>query len=51
MSRLISSTFRLSIEARFFISHEKNHTVTQSTFDDPCRMLNKSGVTGFDSGL
>jgi plastocyanin len=34
-----------------FEFHEKNHTVTQSSFDDPCRKLNESGVTGFDSGF
>jgi hypothetical protein len=34
-----------------FISHQKNHTVTQSAFDDPCRKLSENGVTGFDSGL
>jgi plastocyanin len=34
-----------------FEFHQKNHTVTQSAFDDPCRMLNESGVTGFDSGF
>jgi plastocyanin len=34
-----------------FEFHQKNHTVTQSAFDDPCRMLDESGVTGFDSGF
>jgi len=34
-----------------FEFHEKNHTVTQSAFDDPCRKLNANGVTGFDSGF
>jgi len=34
-----------------FEFHQKNHTVTQSAFDDPCRKLNESGVTGFDSGF
>lgn len=34
-----------------FNSHQKNHTVTQSSFEDPCRRLNANGVTGFDSGL
>lgn len=32
-----------------FEFHQKNHTVTQSSFDDPCRRLNKDGVLGFDS--
>jgi len=34
-----------------FEFHQKNHTVTQSAFDDPCRPLNKDGVVGFDSGF
>jgi len=34
-----------------FEFHQKNHTVTQSSFDDPCRKLNNNGVTGFDSGF
>lgn len=34
-----------------FEFHQKNHTVTQSSFDDPCRKLNADGVTGFDSGF
>jgi plastocyanin len=34
-----------------FEFHQKNHTVTQSSFDDPCRKLNKDGLTGFDSGF
>ncbi|KAH9486797.1 Extracellular serine-rich protein [Psilocybe cubensis] len=34
-----------------FEFHQKNHTVTQSSFDDPCRKLNANGVTGFDSGF
>lgn len=31
----------------------KNHTVTQSTFDDPCRKISATtpGTEGFDSGL
>jgi len=32
-----------------FEFHQKNHTVVQSSFDDPCRKLSKNGVTGFDS--
>jgi hypothetical protein len=32
-------------------SHQKNHTVTQSSFADPCRKLNVNGTTGFDSSL
>lgn len=32
-------------------SHQKNHTVTQSTFDDPCRRATINGALGFDSGL
>jgi plastocyanin len=34
-----------------FEFHQKNHTVTQSSFDDPCRKLDQNGVTGFDSGF
>jgi plastocyanin len=34
-----------------FEFHQKNHTVTQSTFDDPCRPFSVSGATGFDSGF
>jgi len=34
-----------------FEFHQKNHTVTQSAFEDPCRRLNANGVTGFDSGF
>lgn len=29
----------------------KNHTVTQSSFEDPCRRLNANGEQGFDSGF
>jgi len=32
-----------------FEFRQKNHTVTQSSFADPCRKLNANGVTGFDS--
>jgi plastocyanin len=32
-----------------FEFRQKNHTVTQSSFDDPCRMLKGGG--GFDSGF
>jgi len=34
-----------------FQFHQTNHTVTQSSFSDPCRKLNATGVTGFDSGF
>ncbi|PPQ72020.1 hypothetical protein CVT24_008072 [Panaeolus cyanescens] len=34
-----------------FEFRQKNHTVTQSTFDDPCRRANINGVLGFDSGF
>jgi len=34
-----------------FEFHPKNHTVTQSTFDDPCRPFNVNSTTGFDSGF
>lgn len=34
-----------------FEFHQKNHTVTQSSFADPCRELNANGTTGFDSGF
>jgi plastocyanin len=34
-----------------FEFHQKNHTVTQSSFDDPCRRMNANGLTGFDSGF
>jgi len=34
-----------------FEFRQKNHTVTQSSFDDPCRKINKEGVVGFDSGF
>ncbi|KAF8973901.1 hypothetical protein BDZ97DRAFT_1777434 [Flammula alnicola] len=34
-----------------FEFHQKNHTVTQSSFADPCRKLNANGTTGFDSGF
>jgi len=33
-----------------FEFHQKNHTVTQSSFEDPCRPLSAAGETGFDSG-
>jgi plastocyanin len=32
-----------------FEFHQKNHTVTQSTFADPCRKMNVNGTTGFDT--
>jgi plastocyanin len=34
-----------------FEFHEKNHTVTQSSFASPCVKLNSNGTTGFDSGF
>jgi len=34
-----------------FEFHAKNHSVTQSSFADPCRKLAKDGVTALDSGL
>jgi plastocyanin len=34
-----------------FEFHQKNHSVVQSSFDDPCRKISKDGVTGFDSGF
>jgi plastocyanin len=34
-----------------FEFRQKNHTVTQSAFADPCRKLSTNGVTGFDSGF
>jgi plastocyanin len=32
-----------------FEFQQKNHTVTQSSFADPCRRLNANGTLGFDS--
>jgi len=34
-----------------FQFQQKNHTVTQSSFADPCRPLSANGTTGFDSGF
>jgi len=34
-----------------FEFQQKNHTVTQSSFADPCRKLDANGTTGFDSGF
>ncbi|KAL0951022.1 hypothetical protein HGRIS_007763 [Hohenbuehelia grisea] len=34
-----------------FEFHQKNHTVTQSSFGDPCRKLSANGVDGWDSGF
>lgn len=35
-----------------FVFQQKNHTVTQSSFADPCRKLTVNGTaTGFDSGF
>lgn len=45
---------RVSASPRDIISfqfQQKNHTVTQSSFADPCRPLNANGTVGFDSGF
>jgi plastocyanin len=34
-----------------FEFRQKNHTVTQSSFADPCRKLSANGVEGWDSGF
>jgi len=34
-----------------FEFRQKNHTVTQSAFADPCRPISENGATGFDSGF
>ncbi|KAK2461812.1 hypothetical protein APHAL10511_006275 [Amanita phalloides] len=34
-----------------FEFHQKNHTVTRSSFASPCSPLNADGTTGFDSGF
>ncbi|KJA29262.1 hypothetical protein HYPSUDRAFT_32662 [Hypholoma sublateritium FD-334 SS-4] len=34
-----------------FEFHQKNHTVTQSSFADPCSPLSANGTVGFDSGF
>ncbi|KXN89901.1 hypothetical protein AN958_04905 [Leucoagaricus sp. SymC.cos] len=34
-----------------FQFQQKNHSVTQSSFADPCRRLNANGTNGFDSGF
>jgi plastocyanin len=34
-----------------FEFRQKNHTVTQSSFADPCRKLSTNGIVGFDSGF
>jgi len=34
-----------------FQFQQKNHTVTQSTFADPCKPISANGKTGFDSGF
>jgi plastocyanin len=34
-----------------FEFRQKNHTVTQSSFADPCRKLSTNGLVGFDSGF
>lgn len=44
----------LAAQPRDIISfefHPKNHSVTQSAFDDPCRKLSENGATGFSSGF
>jgi plastocyanin len=54
-SGLVFNPSTLSVAPRdtvVFEFHAKNHTVTQSSFDDPCRRLTANGqVTGFDSGF
>jgi len=44
----ISALPRDIIEFEF---RQKNHTVTQSSFADPCRKLSTNGLVGFDSGF
>lgn len=34
-----------------FEFHQKNHSVTQSSFADPCRKLSADGTEGWDSGF
>jgi plastocyanin len=53
--KLTFNPSRISAQPRdtiVFEFHEKNHTVTQSSFDDPCRPLKAAadGSAGFDSG-
>jgi plastocyanin len=43
--------FHTETEACISSSRQKNHTVTQSSFADPCSPLNTNSVPGFDSGL
>ncbi|KAG7450379.1 uncharacterized protein BT62DRAFT_978558 [Guyanagaster necrorhizus] len=53
-NQLVFDPPRISAEPRDIIMFEfqsKNHTVTQSSFDDPCRQLNANGTIGFDSGF
>jgi plastocyanin len=39
----------LPMDVVVFEFQQKNHTVTQSSFADPCRKLNVNGTIGFDS--
>ncbi|KAK0208357.1 hypothetical protein DFS33DRAFT_1379883 [Desarmillaria ectypa] len=53
-NQLVFDPPRISAQPRDIITFEfqsKNHTVTQSSFDDPCRQLNANGTIGFDSGF
>ncbi|KAK0245841.1 hypothetical protein EDD85DRAFT_802322 [Armillaria nabsnona] len=53
-NQLVFEPARVSAQPRDIIMFEfqtKNHTVTQSSFADPCRQLNANGTIGFDSGF
>ncbi|KAK0506083.1 Cupredoxin [Armillaria luteobubalina] len=53
-NQLVFNPSRVSAQPRDIIMFEfesKNHTVTQSSFADPCRRLNANGTIGFDSGF
>lgn len=53
-NQLVFDPPRVSAQPRDIIMFEfqtKNHTVTQSSFADPCRQLNANGTIGFDSGF
>ncbi|KAK0465176.1 uncharacterized protein EV420DRAFT_1617905 [Desarmillaria tabescens] len=53
-NQLVFDPPRISAQPRDIIMFEfqsKNHTVTQSSFADPCRQLNANGTIGFDSGF
>ncbi|KAK0198456.1 hypothetical protein F5146DRAFT_1019692 [Armillaria mellea] len=53
-NQLVFNPTRVSAQPRDIIMFEfesKNHTVTQSSFADPCRQLNANGTIGFDSGF